>query len=147
MSNICEPFREPWHFFPSADDGCMGAGGDIAFSGGDFARGDALASAVLMQLLTDKSDNGVGGWWGAYDLPFEPGSRLWLLRQKPSINKDTIIDAERYVREALDPLIAQGLASRYEVDVRAVNRAMKITVEMFDDGGNRLLSNTIPWVF
>lgn len=147
MVEYCAPLREPWHWFPASDNDCKGNGGDIDFSGGDLARGNALASAVLMQLLTDKGENGEGGWWGSYDLPFEPGSRLWKLRDKPSVNKNTLLDAERYVREALDPLIRQNLAARYEVDVQAVKGVLQITVDMFDDGGERIFSNAIPWVF
>ena len=147
MSKGCEPLREPWHWFPTNSDDCKGAGADIAFQGGDLARGNELVSAVMMQILTDKSSNGTGGWWGSYDMPFEPGSHLWLLRDRPSLDKDTILDAERYVRDALDPLIKQGLASRYEVDVQAVDRRLQITIDMFDDGGSRIFTNEIPWVF
>lgn len=147
MREDCLPPREPWHWFSQASDDCTTAGGDIAFSGGDLARGNELESAVLMQLLTDKSSNGRGGWWGSYDLPFEPGSHLWLLRERPKINREVLIDAERYVRDALDPLIEQGLAARYEVDVQNVNGVMQITVDMFNDGGERIYSNNFPWVF
>lgn len=143
----CEAPREPWHWFADQSEECSTAGGDIRFDGGDLARGSELESAVVMQLLTDRGDDVGQGWWGAYDMPFEPGSRLWKLRQRPRIDKDTLIDAERYVREAIDQLIAQGLAARYEVDVSGSNGSISIDVSMFDDSGRRIYSQNIPWVY
>lgn len=144
MTKCYEPL-EPWHWIDERNTDCSGTGGDIGFSGGDLARGNALESAVLMQLFTDKGDG--RGWWGSYAMPFEPGSKLWTLRSRGKVDKDVIIDAERFVRDALDPLIGQGLAASYEVDVENIAGSLSIDVTFYSASGAVEYSNNIPWVF
>lgn len=88
---------------------------------GEFAAGNALHSAVIMQLFTDKrlpDDQAQridpferGGWWGDAFAPFAMGSLLWTLYSEALSDKTASL-AERYVREALQPLITQGAAMR-----------------------------------
>lgn len=147
MSSQCGPSRLPAHWLSTDENGCSDIGADIGFENGDLARGSGLESAVLMQLLTDRRGDSQNGWWGNQFQPFEIGSQLWRLRERPGVTKTDLIDAERYVREAIDPLIDQGLAHRYEVEVSIEDRELKITLTFFDAGGERLYFNSLNWVF
>lgn len=145
MSAKCPPLKQPWHWFPVEANDCTEPSGDIAFANGDLATGDGLKSLILMQLSTDKRRDGQRGWWGDYAMPFEIGSYLWTL-QRRSRDADTLLDAERHVRDAIDPLINQGIAADYEVDVAYVARTLHITVTLFDRAGNALADNTVSRV-
>lgn len=92
---------------------------------GAFASENSLHSAVIMQLFTDRrlpDDQDIviddpferGGWWGDYFAPFQMGSYLWTLYRE-SLSDKTLQLARRYVREAIQPLIDQGVAVRQEL--------------------------------
>ncbi len=91
---------------------------------GAFAGQNALHSAVIMQLFSDRrlpNDQDAtltdpferGGWWGDYFAPFPLGSYLWTL-YRGFLNENTVNLARRYVREALQPLLDQGAAVRQD---------------------------------
>jgi phage gp46-like protein len=98
---------------------------DIALDGADLRAEDTLASAVMLSLLSDRTaqahevDAGGDrrGWWADAFADVEGdafGSRLWLLgrnKQLPGV----VQLARAYIAEALQWLIADGLAESLEV--------------------------------
>lgn len=98
--------------------------------GGLRARA-AIATAVLIALMTDVRadptelrDGDVNrGWPGdgfdlrGYETPL--GSKLWLLRRRTVDDVETPRLAEDYALEALQPLLAQGVAARAAADATA----------------------------
>lgn len=104
--------------------------GDWAMCGGDLETDAGLRTAVAISLLTDRLaepddvlpdlSTNRRGWWG--DMPLEGGepeyrigSRLWLLTRAKA-TEDTRRRAIAYAHEALDWLIADGVAERIEVE-------------------------------
>jgi phage gp46-like protein len=99
----------------------------------------AFATAVIVALGTnrranaddilpnDESDTDRRGWWADTNAEtiwngWPIGSRLWLLdRHKITDNTarqgSTLARVDAYVREALQPFITQGMASRIDVTV------------------------------
>ncbi|MDR2187040.1 MAG: phage GP46 family protein [Azonexus sp.] len=92
-----------------------------------LATDEGLDTAVILSLFTDAraqpddvtpAPDDKRGWWGdAFAAPAADrfGSRLWLLgrrKQLPSV----LAEARGYAEEALAWLIADGIASRVEVD-------------------------------
>lgn len=62
------------------------------------------------------------GWWGdSYPAISNQkiGSRLWLLKRR-TLSKDTILDAEHYINEALQWMIDDQLLTRFEVKLTRV---------------------------
>lgn len=108
------------------DDGLA----DIGAAGTDLQTDEGLSTAIIVSLFTDRRAEGEElpagetsrrGWWGdtvpqvAGD---RIGSRLWLLyreKQLPAV----IARAEEYVREALQWLIEDRVADRFDVLVEA----------------------------
>ncbi len=115
----------------------------IAFDGallsGDFLQLNSqldtdkeLLSAIAISLFTDRladaddplpsdTDKDRRGWWGdwdASDIHRSPmiGSRLWLLRREKQ-TEQTRLRAETYIREALQWLIRDRVASHYDLNV------------------------------
>lgn len=92
-----------------------------------MSHNDPLTRAVVISLFTwrraNPDDELPGedrfGWWGD-TYPTEQndkiGSRLWLLSRAKLVNQ-TLIRAEEYVREALQWLVDDGVASRLDVAV------------------------------
>ncbi|WP_242220083.1 phage GP46 family protein [Shinella zoogloeoides] len=123
-----EPYRAP-------DIGWDGVAGDLILNAldhptapGDLRAEQGLATQVLIHLMTDRrveeSELPEGeqnrGWFGdSFDLMDGEGplgSRLWLLRRR-EIYEGIEIDVDDYVREALEPLIAQGAVASIDVAV------------------------------
>lgn len=129
------------------DEGAQaGLAPDLVFDGtrGDFALAaldaainpaglrseEALKTAVLICLMTDRRVDATElregdrnrGWPGdSFDMRAGDhvlGSRLWLLRRR-ALTDETILAAEDYAREALQPLIDQGAFVRFDVAVTA----------------------------
>jgi phage gp46-like protein len=98
---------------------------DIDVDGADLQVEDTLASAVMLSLLSDRTaqahevnagDDRRGWWADAYsDVDGDAfGSRLWLLgrnKQLPGVMQL----ARAYIAEALQWLVADGLADGLEV--------------------------------
>lgn len=86
-----------------------------------LAISDPLARAVVISIFTwararsdDVTDGDQWGWWGdkVSDVDNDQiGSRLWLLA-RATITQDTLNRAEKYVLEALQHLIDDGVATR-----------------------------------
>lgn len=119
-------------------------GGDVQLQGFDLARGDALKSAVIVSLFTDRraepddvlpgSVEDRRGWWGdAFpDVAGDRiGSRLWLLSREKQLGS-VIERARQYAEEALAWLVEDGIASRVAVTAEAPRTgllALGITIE------------------
>ena len=119
---------------------------------GALAEDNQLHSAVIIQLFTEKrvpSDQNEyiteqfnrGGWWGDYYAPFEIGSHLWTLRRAP-LTDATLADAERFTREALQPLVDQGAAARLDVSINANKTPghMTIVINLYGRDGDKVYS-------
>jgi len=101
---------------------------DFAMAQFDLAMDDGLETAVILSLFTDARANAddalpLGqsdrrGWWAdAYPAADGDrfGSRLWLLRASKQLQQSLNL-AKEYAEEALAWLVADGVASRVEVD-------------------------------
>lgn len=98
---------------------------DISLDGVDLAGDDTLRTAVLLSLLCDRTaqahevDAGADrrGWWAdayASNQGDAFGSRLWLLARSKQLPA-TVQRARSYIREALQWLVDDGLASAVDV--------------------------------
>lgn len=113
-------------FFYEADSAATLGPGDIKNSGSTPYLDPGFETYVLLCLFTNarasdqdtlpEEDSFREGWWGSALLEFELGSKLWLLN-KAKINNDTIALAEQYIKEALKPMIDDGIASKIEATV------------------------------
>lgn len=119
--------------------------GDIAIDRGAVALDGGLRTAILISLFTDarapadaelpEQSADRRGWWGD-DFPAtearrgDTGSLLWLLARS-KITQATINRAREYARAALAWLLADGIASRLDVQVEAQDgQRLAIRVEL-----------------
>jgi phage gp46-like protein len=144
-------------------NGARGAG-DLALGlDGGVADDPGLASAVLLSLFLDRRAeaddlvDGAGlfapgaggalfarrGWVGdALSIPGAApgdriGSRLWLLARAKQVD-ETLRLAEDYAREALDWLVADGLAAEVAVAAAWIARGvMELTVTVSPPAGDQ----------
>ena len=129
------------------------ASGDLVLGAtGGVADDDGLATAVLLSLFLDRraeaddpvEDTGLlarRGWVGdALSIPGAApgdriGSRLWLLARAKQ-QDETLRLAEDYAREALDWLLADGLAAAVAVAAAWIARGvMELTVTVTPPAG------------
>ena len=78
-----------------------------------------------------------GGWWADSFRSdrFRSGSKLWSL-QWSSVTNDTLVKARAYALEALQFLLAWGVASRLTVDALYISRfVMRLRVTVAIPGG------------
>lgn len=98
---------------------------DISLDGVDLRADDSLATAAMLSLLCDRTaqphevDTGADrrGWWAdAYaDVEGDEfGSRLWLLDREKQL-PEVVQRARRYVREALQWMVSDGLVKTIDV--------------------------------
>lgn len=105
---------------------------DLALVNGQLDLSQALETWVIVSLFTDRlaegsdkvirapaGDRDRRGWWGdnflAADHPGDKiGSRLWLLERAKS-DRNTPALAEGYIREALQWMLEDGLATAIDV--------------------------------
>lgn len=103
---------------------------DLSLAGADLATDEGLRTAVIISLFTDaraREDDPLPagedrkGWWGDA-LPQTSGdrigSRLWLLRREKRL-ASVVGRAREYAREALQWLIADGIAREIVVEAEA----------------------------
>lgn len=109
---------------------------DIHLSGPDIATDEALRTAIVVSLFTDRrappsfelpaGDDDPRGFWGDVAPSNsiegdETGSHLWLLdREKQT--EETRRRAEDYCRQALAWIVADGVAERVEIATEWVAR-------------------------
>lgn len=104
--------------------------GDLVFSDNDLSIEEGLATAVLMSLFTDRraldddelpdtrSDD-KRGWWGDLidGIPDDLiGSKLWLLSRSKT-TPEVLLQAEDYIREALEWMITDDIAASIDITV------------------------------
>lgn len=93
----------------------------VRTDGANLETDEGLETAITTILLSDaraKPSDGVDkeadqrGWWGGVylDQPGEYGSRLWLVTRN-KLTRENLILAAQYAKEALQSLIAAGVAS------------------------------------
>ena len=121
---------------------------DISLAGADLRGEDTLATAVMMSLLCDRlaqpSEVPAGtdrrGWWAdAYaDEPGDlTGSRLWLLEREKQL-PETVQRARRYVQEALQWMVQDGLAKSVDVSAFVPRMGWLVVDAVLGlDGGSR----------
>lgn len=104
--------------------------GDLSTGNNDLVTDAGLETAVLISLFTDRRaddddelpdpDNpDRRGWWGDLitDIPEDKiGSKLWLL-ERSKTTEQTLVDAERFIKESVQWLIDDGVASSIDVIV------------------------------
>lgn len=115
-----------------------------------IAAGDRLTRAVVISLFTWRraeasdpvdDDERYGYWGDAYpDRPGDRiGSRMWLLRRR-TVTAETLLDAERYAREALVWMTEDLVVERVDVRVERVGRGrIDLIVILWVDGEQREL--------
>lgn len=98
---------------------------DVSVIAGDFTADQGLVTSAIVALFTDRQaepgdvipdgTDDPRGWWGdAYAVSpssgnaYLIGSRLWLL-DRAVITRDTLIQAQDYVLEALQWMIDDGI--------------------------------------
>ena len=110
---------------------------------GTLDERQALATAVIVALgtdalaerddiLPDPDSTDRAGWWGDLDASeiwggWPIGSRLWLLKRDKiedhgAARGATVTRVDRYIREALQPLVDRRIASTFDVKASRVGR-------------------------
>ena len=114
-------------------------------SAGTLDRTRWLESWIIAQLTTRGEvaceehplKQRAGGWWAdAFRTPagFRIGTKLWALQYSFASN-DAMILAKQYATQALNPLMAWGIASRITIDVSYVSRkVMRLAVAVTGPG-------------
>jgi phage gp46-like protein len=91
----------------------------------------------VLEIRPDPDSDDRKGWWGDYQAElwrgWPIGTKNWLLTRAkindtPSFEGDTVVRAETYTREALQPLVDMRLCSAINV------RAARVGIERIDVG-------------
>lgn len=136
-------------------DGMVGefaiAGEDEGDNAGGLRAKAALATAVLIQLMTDRAadpselrdGDEQRGWPGDGisladgEPPDVIGSKLWLLRRRSLSETETPLLAKHWAEEALQPLVDEGVAAGFSVSVttKPIEDRMDIDVTVTNRNG------------
>jgi phage gp46-like protein len=122
-----------------------------AINPGGLANGAALATAVLICLMTDRRaepielrDGDVNRGWPGDGFDLQPGetplgSKLWLLRRR-ALSAEVETLAQDYAREALQTLVDQGAFVRFDVAASAnrVANRLELAVAGYGREGARI---------
>ena len=128
------------------------AGLDAQRNRGGFVSDNAIASAVIICLMTDirvdeteLRDGDINrGWPGdVFDMQGDEvplGSKLWLLRRSTVDDVKTPRLAEQYAREALDTLIVQGVCVRVEVEAKGypLRNRLDLEIRLYGRDGSQI---------
>ncbi|MFX1719062.1 phage GP46 family protein [Paraburkholderia sp. A1RO-5] len=105
--------------------------GDWTMSGQVLATGNDIETAILISIFTDRmaqpgdvipdGTNDPRGWWADDEVPI--GSRMWLLRRAKQTTQ-TLQLAYDYIAEALQWMVDDGVASRFDISTRWVRTGM-----------------------
>lgn len=111
--------------------------GDWSIADGDLQTGQDLETACLVSLFTDRlatpdfrPTDGTSdrrGWWADPYNEQPLGSNLWQL-ERAKKTRDTLGLARRYAEDALQWLIADGVAASVVVDTRWLGAAIGSTM-------------------
>lgn len=126
-------------------DGLAESGDPLSILDGGDELG-ALAQAGLISLLSwrrAEADDPIPvegermGWWadGLADGGDRIGSRLWLLA-RTAATESAATAARQYALEALQWMLADGLAARVDCTAELVGQAIGLTVEIWRDDGS-----------
>lgn len=133
---------------------------DISILNGDLKECDDLDSAVIISLFTwarasagEVDENAPRfGWFGDKidaDNTDSTGSKLYLLKRK-KITNQTIMDSREYIEQALQWMIADGVATEIKVGVERnasdVNRADALVQIIRGDRSRTMKFNDL-WSF
>ena len=132
------------------------ARGDWSVANGDLALGNALLSAVMVSLFTDRvapvqptsadqaasigqagsSIGGRRGWWGDAYTGRPIGSSLWQLRRAIKTGRRALLqDAEDMCTEALQWLLDDGVAaSVIPIATWATPTALQLAITILEPG-------------
>ncbi|MBD9445753.1 MULTISPECIES: phage GP46 family protein [unclassified Rhizobium] len=153
------PVDDAEESYRAPDLGWDGAVGDVILNPlshpeapGDLRSEQGLATQVLICLMTDRrveqSELRDGdenrGWFGdSFDMmegETPLGSRLWLLRRS-ALYPGIEVKAEDYAREALQPLLDQGAATRVEVTAIAGSNRLDLSVSLYGQNGSHVYNS------
>jgi len=136
---------------------------DILIEDNDIRRGDTLASAISILLMTDRRvtleelddanmDTDIfpadrKGWWGDALREQNIGSKMWLSTSKKRTDK-TLREHSEYADEALQPLLDSGVVKKVFVLVEWTDEAngvmdMRILCERPDNTATTVRFNFI----
>lgn len=126
----------PAFFYAQGD--CSEVNHDLNIVKGDLKTADintvnGVISAVLIQLNTDKVYEHERGWWGDEFQGFPIGNLVWTMR-KLQKSDSYALQAEAYIRDALKPLIAQGLFDDINIQTVQVIGGVEATVDILKNG-------------
>ena len=105
--------------------------GDWTMNGPVLATGNDIETAILISIFSDRvaqpgdvipdGTNDPRGWWADDDVPI--GSRMWLLRRAKQTTQ-TLQLAYDYLAEALQWMVDDGVASRFDITTQWVRTGM-----------------------
>lgn len=136
MAYCYSPMDSPAFFYGQGD--CGEPKHDLHIIKGDLKTADSntingVISAVLIQLNTDKVYQSERGWWGDEFQGFEIGNLTWTM-PKMKTSDSYALRAEAYIRDALKPLINQGLFDEVRVETVQVVGGVEATVDILKNG-------------
>lgn len=117
---------------------CGEAHHDLKIEKGNLKTADintlnGVISAVLIQLNTDKVYDNERGWWGDEFQGFSIGNLTWTM-QKFRTSDSYALRAEAYIRDALSPLITQGLFDDLRIETVQIVGGVEATVDILKNG-------------
>lgn len=105
--------------------------GDWTMNGPVLATGNDIETAILISIFSDRmaqpgdvildGTNDPRGWWADDEVPI--GSRMWLLRRAKQTTQ-TLQLAYDYLAEALQWMVDDGVASRFDISTQWVRTGM-----------------------
>lgn len=143
IENAAEPLLSPdiiWDDALQMGDLAISPLSDPVNPGGLVAQ-QAITTAVIICLQTDKRadltelrDGDVNRGWPGDAFDMEPddvplGSKLWLLRRS-ALDEDIELRAADYAREAIQPLLDQGVAVRADVSATATRAGNRLDLDV-----------------
>ena len=120
---------------------------DVTITGTDLDADRGLVTSVLLSLFTDRraenddvppsgDDRDRRGWWADEFADIEGdrvGSRLWLLARS-KLTRETALNAEEFVREALAWMLEDKVVASVEVATELTTTALLISIELLRPG-------------
>ncbi len=136
MAYCYTPIDSPMFFSENGD--CGGVKHDLIVEKGDLKGSginsfNSIISAVLIQLNSDQVFDGERGWWGDEFLGFPLGNLAWRIAENTPADKRTV-RADAVIREALDPLIKQGMIDEIKIKTVQVVGGVEATVDILKNG-------------
>lgn len=133
MTNYCyTPMDSPAFFYGEGD--CDIVSHDLMVKSGDLSPDEnQIISAILIQLNSDLVKDGERGFWGDEFIGFPLGTHLWTLNGQANTTGITV-KADQMIRQALEPLISQGLIDSIQVKATRIVGGVEAQVDVIKDG-------------